>query len=97
MAFGNVETGDFAQLHFDILLPLENRPQWRGDIGGRQFARGNLIQQRLKEMKIAAVDERDLNRRGVEPRAAFSPPNPPPTITTRWGTLMEVSRCCQYP
>ena len=33
---------------------------------------------------VRAVDERDVDgRRGARPRAAASPPNPPPTITTR--------------
>ena len=58
----DIEAADIAQQHFAVRLPLENRPQRRGDICRRQPAGRHLVQQRLKQMKIAAIDERDYVR-----------------------------------
>ena len=47
--------------------------------GGR-----DLVEQRLEQVVVLAVDQRDPQpaaRRSA--LAAFSPPNPPPTMTTR--------------
>jgi hypothetical protein len=42
--------GDFAQ----------HRAQWSGDVARRQAAGGDLVQQRLKQVEIAAIDDGDV-------------------------------------
>src|SRR5262245_66688347 len=58
---GNIDAGYFAEHDFDVLAAAQDGSQRLGDIGGRQSARGHLVEQRLKEVEIAAVDQRDLN------------------------------------
>ena len=60
----------------------EDRPQRRGDVGRRQAARRDLVQQRLEEVEVAAVDEVTSTGCLFSPCAASRPPNPPPTMTT---------------
>ena len=55
----------------------------RGDVGRRKRRRGHLIKQRLEEMIIGAVDDRELHFLAASFLAASSPPKPAPTITTR--------------
>jgi hypothetical protein len=43
----------------------------------------DLVEQRLEEVVVAAVDQRHLDRRRASARAAPTPPIPPPTTTTR--------------
>ena len=43
-------------------MPSENLPEGRGDIGRREAARGDLIKQRLKEVKVAPINECYLHR-----------------------------------
>ncbi len=57
-----IDVQNFAQQNFRIGLPLEERAKRSGDVGGGQAAGGHLIQEGLKQVKIAAVDERDGNR-----------------------------------
>src|SRR5262249_46958726 len=35
---------------------------WRGDLAGREGAGGDLVQQRLKQVVIAAIDQGDVDR-----------------------------------
>ena len=44
----------------------------------------DLVGQRLEEVEVPPVDERDLDRRRASFSAACRPPKPPPTTTTRW-------------
>jgi hypothetical protein len=44
----------------------EHTPQGGSDIGGRERARRHLIEQRLKKMVVAAVDQGDLHRRPLQ-------------------------------
>jgi hypothetical protein len=53
---------------------LENRAERRSDLPGRENGYRNLIQQRLKQVMIGAIDQKDPSRRvaqspsGREPR-----------------------------
>ena len=40
----------------------------------------HLVEQRLEQVVVRAVDERDVDRRAAQPRATRSPPKPPPMI-----------------
>jgi len=51
----------FGQDDFDILAFVQNRPHRRGDVGRRERGGGDLIKERLEEVVISAVDDRELN------------------------------------
>jgi hypothetical protein len=62
---GQVDVHHLAHQHLRVALPLQHRAQRGGNVGRRQSPRGHLIQQRLEQMEIAAIDQRDLHIRGV--------------------------------
>jgi hypothetical protein len=45
-----------------IPLLSEYRSDRNGDIGGIQTGRGNLVQERLEQMVVPPVDDRDVDR-----------------------------------
>ena len=45
---------------------LSDVAQRRGDLAGREPAGGDLIEQRLEEVEVAPVDQRDLHRRAAQ-------------------------------
>ena len=49
--------------HRDIFLPAQDVAQRRGDIRRRQTRSCDLIEQRLEQMMIAAIKQRDAYRR----------------------------------
>ena len=56
-----IEPGHIGQDHVDVLALAQNVPQHRGDGAGREDAGGHLVQQRLEEVVVAPVDERDVD------------------------------------
>ena len=56
-----------------------------GDLGGREAGRGHLVEQRLEEVVVAAVEDAHPHGRRARAFAAARPPKPAPRITT-WGT-----------
>ena len=58
----DVEIHNFAQQHLGVPAAPQNVPQRRCNLAGRQPARGHLIKQRLKEMKVAPIDQRQFDR-----------------------------------
>ncbi len=66
------------------------RIMWRrtGEIcPGERTPGGDLIEQRLEEVVVAPVDQRDLNVLGPgQESGGGRPPKPPPTTTTRCGS-----------
>jgi hypothetical protein len=67
-AGGEVEAGDLGQQHADVRVALEDRAQRVGDLGRGQRAGRHLVGQRLEEVEVAPVDERDLDIRPGEPQ-----------------------------
>ena len=61
--FRQIEARHLGHEDGKILLPLEQGPQRRGDIRRRKRSGGDLVQQRLKQMVISPIDQRDLHRR----------------------------------
>ena len=61
-----VEAGGLGQHHADVLLPAEDRPQRIADLARGQGTRRDLVRERLEEVEVAAVDERDLDVRALE-------------------------------
>jgi hypothetical protein len=66
----------FAQAHFRIALPTQNMAQGGSNIRGGKPGSGNLIEQGLEQVMIAAVDQRHAKAwivelsRGPEAREA---------------------------
>ena len=59
---GSIAT-DIAEQHFDVALTAQDPADRRRDVAGRQRRRRHLIQQRLEDVMVAAIDERDPHRR----------------------------------
>ena len=53
-----IDIRHFGQEDARIPLFAEDRTQRESHIGGRQLTRCNLVEKRLKEMKVAAVEQR---------------------------------------
>ena len=58
-----IDIDGFAEQHLRIFLPAENTTQGRGNFPRRERTSRDLIEQRLKQVEIAAIDQRDLDRR----------------------------------
>ena len=58
-----VEVSDLSQQDTDVAVALEDRTKGIRDLAGRQCPRRHLVGERLEEMKVAAVHQRDLDRR----------------------------------
>ena len=58
-----VEVDDLAEQHRDVAPALEDRPEGMRDVGRRQAAGRDLIEQRLEEVEVASVDQRDVDGR----------------------------------
>ena len=86
-----VEALDLGEQHAHVAVALEHRPQRIGDLARRQRAGRDLVGQRLEQVEVAPVDQRDLHGRRRNPSAAWSPPKPPPTMTTRWALKTLIS------
>src|SRR5262245_52109381 len=55
-----IHFGDFAHLEGDVFLLAENCPQGVGDLCGKQTCNSYLVEQRLEEMVVMPVHERDV-------------------------------------
>jgi hypothetical protein len=56
-----VEARHLAEHDAGVALALEDRPQRRGDLPRGERTRGDLVEQRLEEMEVPAVDQRDVD------------------------------------
>ncbi len=56
-----VQIDGFAQQHLRVLLPPQHGAKRRGDFAWRQRASGHLIEQRLEQVEIAAVQQCNLH------------------------------------
>ena len=61
-----VEVGDLSQQDADVAVALEDRAEGIGDLAGRKRSSRDLVGERLEEMEVAAVDERDLDWRTAQ-------------------------------
>src|SRR5215211_7868743 len=59
----SIDARDLRQDDLRVFLPTEYAANRRGDIRGRQAGGRNLIEQRLEQMIIVAVDDGDVERR----------------------------------
>ena len=66
-----------------LRLAAQDAPDRRGDLGGRQPGGRHLVEQRLEQVVVRAVDQRHVDGRPREAARRGEPAKPPPTITTR--------------
>jgi hypothetical protein len=59
--------------HLDVPLIAEHVPDRRRDVGGRERRGRDLVEQRLEQVMIATVDQRDANRRTPQCAGAAQP------------------------
>ena len=79
-----IDALDLLHQHGRVLLRGQDAPDRHGDLRGREPGRRHLIEQRLEQMVVAAVDDGDVDIGALrKPIAAFRPPKPAPRITTR--------------
>ncbi len=58
-----VDAGHLGELNAAIPVAAQNAADRRGDVGGRKAGRRHLVEERLEEMIVVAVDDRDAERR----------------------------------
>jgi hypothetical protein len=63
LARSRVDAADLAHLHRHVGLAAEDGPDRPSDVGGRQGGGGDLVEQGLEQVVVAAVDQHDLGRR----------------------------------
>ena len=63
-----VDRARLGHQHADVARAPEDRAQRIGDFARRERAGRDLVGQRLEEVEVAAVDERDLDRRAAQVR-----------------------------
>jgi hypothetical protein len=62
----SVDVGNPAENHLGVALPAQDGTDRLGDVGGRERCGRDLIEQRLKQVIVAAVDHRDLDGRAFQ-------------------------------
>ena len=62
-----IEVADLREQDADVGLALEDRPQRIRDLAGGQRTGRHLVGERLEEVEVAPVDERDLDRSPAQP------------------------------
>lgn len=68
-----IDLARVGQQHVDVLLVAQDPADRRRDVAGRQRRGGHLVQERLKEMVVVAIEQRDARRRaGKRPRRVQS-------------------------
>jgi hypothetical protein len=77
---GDIDIGHFAEAHFSVLLAFQQDAQRGGDVGRGESASGDLVEQRLEQVKVPPVDQGHLDRSpfqgaGCEEAAKASPDN----------------------
>ena len=61
LALHLVDPFDLAEHHRDVLVRAEQRADRRGDVGRRQRRGRDLVEQRLEEVVVGAVDQHELD------------------------------------
>ena len=61
-----VDVDDFPEQHANVLLAAEDAAQRCRDLAGRERAGSDLIKERLEQVIVAPIDERHVDRRGLQ-------------------------------
>jgi hypothetical protein len=70
---GRVDAADGGKQRRDVRPVAQEIADRPGDFGCREGSGRHLIEQRLKQMMIAAINECDLDARTLQPQRAFKP------------------------
>ena len=62
-AAGNIDLASLGQEHSRVPLPLKSERSGAAMLAGDRRAGRDLVEQRLKQMVISSIDERQLDRR----------------------------------
>ena len=65
-ALHEIDGGDFHHAEIEILLAAQDGSNGLGDLFGLESRGGDLIEQRLEEMVVVAIEENYLHRRAAE-------------------------------
>jgi len=65
---GRVHPGHVSQKHLDLAPATQDGPDREGDVGGGERRGGDLVQQRLEQVVIGAVNHRDPDRGNPTPQ-----------------------------
>ncbi len=57
---------DFAHQHINVVLILQKVPKRQGHVSCRKFGCGHFIQERLKDMMILTINQRDADAIAIE-------------------------------
>lgn len=77
-----VKGDDIVHHYFDVFVVGQYTPDWLCYVRGGQCGCGYLVQERLKGVMVFAIKSVISTFCELRARAAASPANPPPTITT---------------
>ncbi len=70
---GRIDASDFRHHHQGVGLAAQDESDRLSDIRRRQGRRGHLVEKRLKQMVVAAVDEQHVHRRVPERTGSEQP------------------------
>ena len=57
----DVDADDLVHEHLGVLLVAQDGADGLGDVGRREHGQGHLVEERLKDVVVAAVDDRDVD------------------------------------
>src|SRR6185437_13280479 len=63
---GCIDRRDFAEQYVGVFLAAKEPADRRGDVGRREHRRRDLVEQRLEDVMIRAVDDGDIDGRVLE-------------------------------
>ena len=66
LAICQIEVARLGQQHTGVLLPFQHGAKRCRDVCRREPPRGHLVEQRLEEVKVPSVDERDIDRHATQ-------------------------------
>jgi hypothetical protein len=72
-ASDRIDAGNLAHYYANVPVSRKDGADGKADISGRQGGGCNLIQQRLEQMMVGAVDQRDLGGGAGQPLCSLEP------------------------
>jgi hypothetical protein len=78
-----IDRRGLAQHDEGVRLAAQHGADRLCNVRGPQCGGGDLVEQRLEEMIVIAVDDQHFDGERASARAAKRPPNPQPTMITR--------------
>lgn len=57
-----IDRAHLSEEHGGVALPSQDAAHRPGDVGGRQAGSRHLVKQRLEQVVVVAVDDRDIDR-----------------------------------